>query len=134
MREEFEKWFGTTYPDFECDINNNFTKAYYLAFKAGATEFAKSLNSAVDNVVKTYKESQELKKHNHYFKDVSHLNHIDVYRVLELFNVTDPCVQHAVKKLLVSGGRGAGKDFKQDIQEAVDSLNRKLQMIEEDWK
>lgn len=71
-------------------------------------------------------------KHSHYFKNVSHLKEIDVYRVLKLFNVTDPCVQHAVKKLLVAGGRGAGKDMERDLREAVDSINRALQMIAED--
>lgn len=63
-------------------------------------------------------------KHSHYFKDVSYLQTVDVYRILQLFNVTDPCVQHAVKKLLVAGGRGAGKDITKDIQEAIDSLKR----------
>lgn len=72
------------------------------------------------------------RKHSHYFKNVSHLKDIDVYRVLKLFNVTDPCVQHAVKKLLVAGGRGAGKDMERDLREAVDSINRALQMIAED--
>lgn len=71
-------------------------------------------------------------EHQHYYKDVSHLNTIDVYRVLKLFNVTDPCIQHAVKKLLVAGGRGAGKGVERDLREAVDSINRALQMIAED--
>ena len=71
-------------------------------------------------------------KHGHYFKPVIGLTHIDVYRVLELFNVTDPCVQHAVKKLLVAGGRGAGKDIGQDIQEAIDTLERWMAMRIED--
>lgn len=70
--------------------------------------------------------------HNHYFKDVRHLDYVDVYRILALFNVTDPCVQHAVKKLLVAGGRGAGKDISRDIQEAIDSLKRYQEMREED--
>ena len=70
--------------------------------------------------------------HQHYYKDVSHLNTIDVYRVLKLFNVTDPCIQHAVKKLLVAGGRGAGKSIERDLREARDSINRALQMIAED--
>lgn len=70
--------------------------------------------------------------HNHYFKDVSHLQEIDVYRVLDLFKVTDPCIQHAVKKLLVAGGRGAGKDISRDIKEAIDSLNRWHEMRRED--
>lgn len=67
----------------------------------------------------------------HYHKDVEHLNSVDVYRVLELFEVTDQAVGHAVKKLLCAGKRG-GKGFEQDIREAVASLNRKLQMIAED--
>lgn len=72
-------------------------------------------------------------KHSHYKKDVSRLQMIDVYRVLNLFEVTDPCIQHAVKKLLCAGKRG-GKSKEQDIREAVDSLNRALQMIAEDSK
>lgn len=69
--------------------------------------------------------------YNHYKKDVTHLESIDVYRILELYNVTDPCVQHAIKKLLCAGNRGA-KTEEQDIIEARDTLNRKLEMIEED--
>lgn len=69
--------------------------------------------------------------HDHYKKDVRHLDMIDVYRVLALWNVTDPCIQHAVKKLLVAGGRGAGKSFLKDIQEAIDSLERCKDMLAE---
>jgi hypothetical protein len=70
-------------------------------------------------------------KHSHYFKNVQHLDGIDVYRVLELFNVTDPCLQHAIKKLLCAGGRGA-KDMEQDVQEAMDTLERWQDMQVED--
>lgn len=77
-------------------------------------------------------ETAEERKHNHYFKNVEHLKTVDVYRVLELFNVVNPCLQHAIKKLLVAGGRGAGKNIEQDLREAIDSINRALQMIEED--
>lgn len=72
------------------------------------------------------------RKHNHYYKSVEHLQTVDVYRVLALFNVTDPCLQHAIKKLLVAGGRGAGKDITQDIKEAIDSLERWQEMRVED--
>lgn len=71
--------------------------------------------------------------HEHYFKDVTHLKTIDVYRVLDLFNVSNPCVQHAVKKLLCSGQRGV-KDTRQDVQEAITSLVRYLEMQTEDAK
>lgn len=66
-------------------------------------------------------------KHSHYFKDVSSLQKIDVYRVLDLYEVTDPCLQHAVKKLLVAGNRGS-KDKPKDIQEAIDTLTRWQEM------
>jgi hypothetical protein len=71
--------------------------------------------------------------HNHYFKDVSNLKHIDVYRVLILFGVTDPCIQHAIKKLLCAGNRGV-KDELKDVQEAISSLLRYLEMQTEDEK
>lgn len=71
-------------------------------------------------------------KHGHYFRDVSQLHKIDIYRILERFNVTDPCLQHAIKKLLVAGGRGAGKDIQRDVQESIDTLRRWVDMRMED--
>lgn len=71
--------------------------------------------------------------HEHYFKDVTHLKTIDVYRVLDLFGVSNPCIQHAVKKLLCSGQRGV-KDTRQDVQEAITSLVRYLEIQTEDAK
>ena len=70
-------------------------------------------------------------KHSHYHKDVSHLKSIDIYRLLELFGVTDQAIGHVVKKLMCAGKRGS-KSFEQDVREAVDTLNRRLQMIAED--
>ena len=69
--------------------------------------------------------------YDHYKKDVRHLDMIDVYRVIELFEVTHPALQHALKKVLCAGDRGA-KDWEKDVQEAIDSLNRALQMRAED--
>lgn len=70
-------------------------------------------------------------KHGHYFKP-SPFDHIDVYRVLQLFGVSDPCLQHATKKLLVPGGRAGGKSIDKDIQEAIDTLTRWQAMAQED--
>ena len=75
----------------------------------------------------------EHQSHDHYFKDVSNLKHIDVYRVLLLFGVTDPCLQHATKKLLCAGNRGV-KDELKDVQEAITSLTRYLEIKTEDNK
>ena len=78
--------------------------------------------------------SDQIKKdYSHYYKDVSRYNHIDVYRVLSIFEVSNPSIQHAIKKLLVAGGRGS-KDVEKDIREAIVSLERCLQMINEDKK
>lgn len=70
-------------------------------------------------------------KHSHYFKEVGHLKRLDIYRVIDLFQVTDPCIQHALKKLLTPGLRGAGKDAEKDVQEAIDSLLRWQEMQRE---
>ena len=72
-----------------------------------------------------------MRQHNHYFKDVRGLSEIDVYRVLSLYEVTHPCIQHAIKKLLCAGIRGA-KDQQKDWQEAVVSIQRALEMADED--
>ena len=74
------------------------------------------------------------KKHAHYFKDVSELDEVDVYRVCDIFKIPDPsgATQHAIKKLLLPGGRGGGKSVRKDIEEAIDTLNRKLAMLDED--
>lgn len=70
-------------------------------------------------------------KHAHYFKDVARYKEIDVYRVLELFEVTNPPIQHAVKKLLLPGERG-GKGELKDLNEALDSIIRAIEMLHED--
>ncbi len=75
----------------------------------------------------------QTRAHSHYFKDVSKLKEVDVYRICALFGVDDQsgATHHAIKKLLLSGKRGA-KDQERDIREAIDTMNRRLQMIAED--
>ena len=76
------------------------------------------------------KELKLVEKYPHYYKDIRHLNIIDIYRFFDLFEVTDPCIQHSVKKLAVGGKRGS-KDYEKDIKEAMDTLNRWEYMQEE---
>ena len=73
---------------------------------------------------------ENAKKYNHYFVRVP-FKYIDIYRLLELFKVTDNAIGHAVKKLLVPGLRG-NKPTKQDIIEARDTLNRRIEMWDEE--
>ena len=67
-----------------------------------------------------------------YFKNVKHLDEVDVYRVLNLFDVTDHALGHAVKKLLLCGVRTGGKTTIQEVVEARDTLNRWVEMERED--
>ena len=66
-----------------------------------------------------------------YFKDVSKLKSVDIYRVLNLFDVRSHAVGHAIKKLLCAGKRGA-KDYRQDLIEAKASIDRELAMMDEE--
>ena len=68
--------------------------------------------------------------HSHYFKPCPY-DTLDVYRVINIFGVSDPCIQHALKKLLCSGVRGH-KDQSKDIQDVIDTLERWKKMREED--
>lgn len=52
---------------------------------------------------------------------------VDVYDVLVAFGVTNPAVQHAIKKLLAPGQRGY-KDAIQDLTEARQSIDRAIEI------
>lgn len=68
-------------------------------------------------------------KYPHYFREVTNTTHVDVSWFLKAFNI--PCCEgHAIKKLLVSGQRGA-KNRMQDLKEARDSIDRAIEMEEE---
>lgn len=70
------------------------------------------------------------KQYPKYYKDVRMLDEVDVYAVHQLFNIQDPsgAIQHASKKLLLSGVRTGGKSKRDDIKEARDTLTRWLQL------
>lgn len=52
---------------------------------------------------------------------------IDIYAVLEAFQVYCPARQHALKKLLCAGSRGKG-DALADLIGALASINRAIEM------
>jgi hypothetical protein len=52
---------------------------------------------------------------------------VDVYAVLEAFKVTCPARQHAVKKLLCSGGRGKGSELA-DLVGALAAVSRAVEL------
>jgi hypothetical protein len=71
-----------------------------------------------------------MKEHSHYYKSCPYPV-IDVYRVLKIFDVTDPCLAHAVKKLLCAGKRGL-KNTDSDVQDVIDTLQRWKAMRDEE--
>lgn len=83
-----------------------------------------------DAIDKAMKHDPELvKEYKHYkysYKGVK----LDPYRILTVYNVTCPAMQHAIKKLLRAGN--SIKDLEQDVQEVIDTLKRKLEMLKED--
>lgn len=83
-----------------------------------------------DPMAVTMPDADDSRAHEHYFKNVGHLDVVDVYRVLDLFEVTDQALGHAVKKLLVAGGRGV-KNVHRDVQDAIDTLLRWQEMQRE---
>lgn len=50
---------------------------------------------------------------------------VDVYRVLSAFAVTDPALQHLIKKSLCAGLRGH-KDTEQDLHDIIDSGHKAM--------
>lgn len=72
-----------------------------------------------------------MSKHSHYFVDVSGLDTVDVYRMIELIGITCPVAQHVFKKAWATGKRGH-KDLRRDWQDIADSAARRLQMMDED--
>lgn len=55
---------------------------------------------------------------------------VDVYRVLSAFEVTDPALQHLIKKALCAGLRGH-KDTEQDLQDIIDSGRKALTIFKD---
>ena len=87
----------------------------------------------VDGILIKVDKQDKQQKHSHYKKDVRHLDYIDVYRIIDLYELHDPCFQHALKKILVPGARGH-KDLTKDINDIIDTMQRKLEMIAENEK
>jgi len=54
---------------------------------------------------------------------------VDVYSIIEIFNITCPARQHAIKKLLCTGLRNKG-DSLQDLNETKDAIIRAIQLEE----
>lgn len=52
----------------------------------------------------------------------------DIYCVLKGYEVTDPAIAHAIKKLLAPGCRSGGKSYTQDLEEAMQSIQKAIDL------
>ena len=119
-------------------LDEDYSDEDYSEYEFGAVEddeeeycFSKELDKILNGAfVMDNKSDGVERKHSHYFKDVRHLDYLDVYELNKLFPIDDDtdCILHARKKLLVCGGRGGSKDMITDITDARDTLNRYLQI------
>jgi len=69
---------------------------------------------------------KEDKPKNKYHRDLKGVT-VDVYDVLKAFEVTDPALQHLIKKALCAGLRGH-KNKDQDLQDILDSAKRAVEL------
>ena len=67
------------------------------------------------------------RENNHYFIDVSDVDEIDFYEIAKRYNVTDPAIQHILKKCLAVGGRGH-KDLETDLKDIFKTAKRALEI------
>ena len=77
----------------------------------------------MEEEIKNEEKAKSLNKYQRECKGIT----IDVYDILQAFNVTNPAIAHAVKKLLAGGKRGY-KDIEQDYKEAIASIKRGIEL------
>ncbi len=87
-----------------------------------------SLGYIEDNFIyiSTLPPKKKEKPKNKYHRDLKGVT-VDVYDVLKAFEVTDPALQHLIKKALCAGLRGH-KNKDQDLQDILDSAKRAVEL------
>jgi hypothetical protein len=110
---------------------NGPTGDHYLEDVGDEQQHVSSSRVEVNHIADASKKVSMAELYPDYYRDVRHFDEMDVYAVHDTFRVDDPsgCLQHASKKILLSGTRNGGKSLAQDIKEARDTLTRKLQLM-----
>lgn len=62
-----------------------------------------------------------------YHREIKKDVFVDVYDILVAFEVINPAMAHAIKKLLAPGIRG-WKDYETDCNEAIASIHRAIEL------
>jgi len=79
-----------------------------------------------DNFIYIFTPGEEEEPKNKYNRELKGVT-VDVYDVLKAFEVTDPALQHLIKKALCAGLRGH-KNKDQDLQDILDSAKRAVEL------
>ena len=58
---------------------------------------------------------------------------LDPFRIAAIYGMTSFALMTVLKKILCAGSRGH-KDYKQDVQDSINALQREIEMIEEDGR
>ena len=85
-----------------------------------------SLEYIEDNFIYITTLPKEQKPKNKYHRNLKGVT-VDVYDVLKAFEVTDPALQHLIKKALCAGLRGH-KNKDQDLQDILESAKRAVEL------
>lgn len=67
-------------------------------------------------------------KQNKYLREIKPGVMVDVYDVLAAWDVSNPALQHLIKKALQAGNRGH-KDLETDMQDIIDSAIRAKELV-----
>lgn len=113
--------FGKVYT-----VIGEYTECEYVLEEGGT--WLKSRFEVVEDVAQ--EDGQKLC--NKYMREVKPGVWVDVYDVLRAWEVTDPCLQHLLKKALAGGQRGH-KDLAEDLKDILASAKRAVEMHEE-WQ
>lgn len=113
------------WPEDRMDIvGQNGNDGLHYASKQQAAEADKRIDGAAQGVRETLGVALPTNKYQRTIKGIT----VDVYDVLAAFDVTCQARGHAIKKLLMAGQRGH-KDEAQDLREAVQAIERSIELI-----
>lgn len=99
-------------------------------FEKSREEIDENFKEVLLEIKRAARDQKAVMNKNKYLRNYPY-DTIDIYRILQVYEVTDPSIQHAIKKLLCAGKRGY-KDMSKDIMEAQMSLDRWFEMRKEE--
>ncbi len=79
-----------------------------------------------DLIEQLKEQAREFVKEDKYSRNIKGAE-VDVYDILHAFNVTNPALQHLIKKALMPGERGH-KDIEKDMKEIISSAKRAAEL------